>query len=118
MAKEQSGLNNEKVKNYPFLKDMYQDTYFPDKCVDKGKQILVDLCYEIENVKPKNLEELYSLTHSATDKFNDLEDDFAENDSEIETVARDCIGMDFEFIASAYGFENADTEELIATRDW
>jgi hypothetical protein len=43
---------------------------------------------------------------------------FYENDSEIETVARDCIGMDFEFIANAYGFENVDVEELIATRDW
>jgi len=46
-----------------------------------------------------------------------LQEEFYENDSEIETAARECIAMDFEFIAKSYGFE-ADSEELIATRDW
>lgn len=118
MAKEQTNLNNEKIKNYSFLDEMYQDGYFPNKCVDKGKEILLNLCSKIEETKPQNLEELYTLTHSATDEFNDLQEDFWENDSEIETAARDCIGMDFKFIANSYGFEDADVEELIATRDW
>lgn len=118
MEKEQKSLKNEKIKSYSFLDEMYQDTYFPDKCVDKGKDILVDLCFQIEEKNPKDLQELYKLTHAATDKFNDLQEDFYENDSEIETAARDCIGVDFEFIALSYGFENADIEELIATRDW
>jgi hypothetical protein len=118
MAKAQKDLKNEKLKNYSFLSDMYEDSYFPDHCVDRGKQILVDLCFQIEEKGPKDLTELYTLTHAATDRFNDLQDVFYENDSEIETVARDCIGMDFEFIANSYGFENADIEELIATRDW
>lgn len=115
---EQINLTNEKVRNYSFLSAMYRDTYFPDQCVDKGKQILIELCFQIEQSKPENVEELYQLTHSATDKFNDLQEDFEENDSEIETVARDCIGSDFEFIAHSYGFEDADIEELIGTRDW
>lgn len=115
---QQQDLKNEKVKIHAFLEGMYEDTYFPTSCVDKGKQILVDLCLQIEQTQPKSLEELYELTHLATDKFNDLQEDFDENGSEIETVARDCIGMDFEFIAMAYGFEDADVEELIATRDW
>jgi len=118
MAEKQVELNNETVRNYTFLKEMYDDSYFPNKLVDKGKDILVDLCFEIEQTQPKNLQQLYELTHSATDKFNDLQDDFDENDSEIETVARECIGKDFEFIATSYGFEDADIEELIATRDW
>jgi len=118
MARQQTSLTNEKVKNYSFLSEMYQDTYFPDKCVDKGKEILIDLCFHIEETKPNNINELYTLTHSATDKFNELQADFEDNDSEIETVARDCIGTDFEFIAHSYGFEDADIEELIGTRDW
>jgi hypothetical protein len=97
---------------------MYKDTYFPKKCVDHGKEILIDLCFFIEETKPKNLEELYELTHGSTDKFNELQEEFDENGSEIETAARECIAADFEFIAHAYGFENADIEELIATRDW
>jgi len=28
------------------------------------------------------------------------------------------IAEDFWFVASAYGFTDADVEELIATRDW
>ncbi len=118
MAKAQTDLSNKLVRDYSFLKDMYEDEYFPNKVVDKGKAILIDLCFQIEELRPQNLDALYELTHAATDKFNNLQDEFEDNDSEIETVARDCIGADFEFIATAYGFEDADVEELIATRDW
>ena len=117
MAKKLEELENESVKNYTFLQEMYEDSYFPNKLVDKGKSILVGLCAKIEKRQPKTLEELYELTHAATDKFNDLEKAFLEADSEIETVARECIAADFEFVVTAYGFD-ADTEELIATREW
>ncbi|OUJ73568.1 DUF5713 family protein [Hymenobacter crusticola] len=117
MAKKQADLQNEAVRKYSFLKEMYEDSYFPPKLVDKGKKILAELCLQIEREQPKTLEELYKLTHSATDDFNELQEEFLEADSEIETAARDCIGSDFDFIATAYGFE-ADGEELIATREW
>lgn len=116
--KGQSALKNEAIRNYTFLKEMYTDFYFPDHLLDKGKAILVDLCFRIENEQPNNLDALYKLTHAATNQFNDLQKEFEENDSELETVARDCIGMDFEFIATSCGFENADVEKLIATREW
>ena len=75
------------------------------------------LCGEIESEKPDDLDQLYVLTHRATNRFNDLQEEFAENGSELETAAREAIAMDFDFIAKAYGFD-ADVEELIATRDW
>lgn len=118
MKKHQEELTNEKTKNYSFLEEMYQDSYFPKNCVDMGKDILVDLCAQIEESTPANLEELYQLTHTATEKFNDLVEVFDDHDSEIETVARDCIGTDFSFIAASYGFTDADGEELISGRDW
>ena len=96
---------------------MYADDYFPNQVVDKGRDILFNLCLKIEADQPKNLAHLYELTHAATDDFNDLQDDFDSQGSEIETGARECIAADFEFIANAYGFD-ADVEELIATRDW
>lgn len=114
----QNDIQNEKVKEYSFLQEMYNDSYFPNFLVDKCKTILVDLCLQIENQKPKGLDDLYKLTHIATEKFNDLEDEFGENDSEIETGARECIAADFEFIALAYGYEDADIEELIEPREW
>ena len=111
-------MKNEKMKNYEFLKDMYHDGYFPNFLVDKGKDILVDLCNRIEDEKVETLEALYILTHQATEKFNDLNEEFEENGSEIETAARDSIGESVHYIAVTYGFVDADIEELIATRDW
>lgn len=114
---KQEDIKMQQMREYTFLAEMYRDTYFPNKVVDMGKSILVKLCLDIENQQPKSLEALYELTHSATEKFNDLENVFYENESEIETVARECIAEDFFQIATAYGFE-ADAEELIATREW
>lgn len=110
-------LKNEKMKSYEFLKDMYQDGYFPNFLVDKGKKILVDLCLEIESKAPKIDDELFVLTHAATELFNDLQEEFEENDSELETGARESIGEDFYTILKAYGYE-VDVEDAIATRDW
>jgi hypothetical protein len=113
----QKDLKNEKMKDYVFLKDMNADSYFPKFLVDKVKTILINLCFDIEKTSPKNLAELYILTHSATIKINELQDEFFEHGSEIETGARESIGQDFDIIAKSYGF-NADTEEIIAPREW
>ena len=110
-------LSNPQAINYSFLRDMYEDDFFPNFLVDKGKKILIDFCLEIEHTKPKDLKSLYLLSHKATNKFNELNLEFEENDSEIETVARDCICVDFESLAKIYGFD-ADIEELTANRDW
>jgi len=118
MNTDKTKLKNEKIRNHEFLKEMYDDSYFPDFLVDKGQDILLDLCFQIEQSQVSSLEELYKLTHCATEKFNELQAEFEDNDSEIETAARECIAMDFEFIASSYGFTDADTEELISSRDW
>ncbi|MDF5751807.1 DUF5713 family protein [Spongiactinospora sp. TRM90649] len=109
---------NELIAGRAFLHGMYQDGYFPDHVVDKGKAILLRLCARIEAERPTDLAALYVLTHAATEEFNDLEGDFDAAGSEIETVAREVIAEDFWFVASAYGFTDADVEELIAPREW
>ena len=114
---KQTELTNVKLKDYEFLDCMYRDSYFPKFLVDKCKNILMNMCGTIETEKPENLDELYKITQSATDKLNDLEDEFFENNSEIETGARECLGANFAYISEAYGFD-ADVEELIATRNW
>ena len=110
-------IQNKAILEHAFLADMYSNSYFPKFLVDKGKTILLELCAQIEKQAPKNLEALYQLTHAATIRFNELGDEFFENDSEIETAARECIAADFEFIAVTYGFQ-PDTEALIAPREW
>ncbi len=113
----QQDLKNEKVRNYKFLEGMYADSYFPKPLVDKVKIILLEFCFNIEKDAPKNLDELYKLSHAATGKINDLQGEFAQHQTEIETAAREVIAIDFDFISSSYGFK-ADVEELISNRDW
>ncbi|WP_345395098.1 DUF5713 family protein [Nonomuraea salmonea] len=107
-----------RTAGHAFLKGMYEDGYYPDHVVDKGRQILLRLCERIEDERPADLAALYVLTHAATEEFNELEAEFDAAGSEIETVAREVIAEDFWFVASAYGFADADAEELIATREW
>ena len=110
-------LQNQKINDYQFLRDMYRDDYFPNSLVDKGKNILTQLCKQIENEKPTVDTEVYKLTQAATEKFNELNEEFCEQDSEIETAAREDIAESFDFLVKAYGFD-LDIEEVIATRDW
>ena len=111
-------ITNQQVIEHAFLEVLYEDDYFPDQVLDRGKAILLGLCERIEAERPADLAALYALTQAATEEFNVLEAEFDAAGSEIETVAREEIGGDFWFIAQAYGFEDADAEKLIATREW
>lgn len=114
----QTKLSNNTLKEYSFLSEMFRDPFFPDFLVEKCKCILLDLCKSIEENKPESLDELYELTHASTERLNDLEEEFNEHDSEIETAARECLSLDIETIAKAYGYTDADLEELVAPREW
>lgn len=111
-------IKNKVLAAHYFLKEMDNDNYYPAHLVKKGQDLLKALCVKIEATSPKNLTELYILTQQTTDQFNALAEEFYEENSEIETIARECIAEDFGVIADEYGFEDADIEELIATRDW
>jgi hypothetical protein len=111
-------IRNEQIAYYPFLQEMLDDDYFPSFLVGKGQKILLRLCEAIEAQAPPDLPALYRLTHAATEEFNALALEFEAHDSEIETAARDNIGVDFLHIAKTYGFDAADAEELIAPREW
>lgn len=111
-------ITNRQVGGHAFLREMYEDSYFPDHVVDQGRAVLLRLCERIEAEQPSDLQALYALTRAATEEFNLLEAEFEAAGSEIETVARECIGGEFRFVASAYGFTDADGETLVAGRDW
>lgn len=111
-------VTNALVASHTFLSDMYGDSYFPNAQVDKVKDVLLGLCARIEGEKVSSVEHLLRLTHEATERINSLAGEFEDNDSELETVAREAMAADFGFIAEAYGFGSVDIEELIAPRDW
>src|SRR5262245_4628583 len=97
---------------------MYGDRYFPKPQVDKVKAILLELCGTIEDEQPATVEHFLRLTHRATEQINALAEEFEDNGSELETVAREVMAADFGFIAEAYGFGNVDREDIIGPRDW
>ncbi|MFI1420786.1 DUF5713 family protein [Streptomyces sp. NPDC020731] len=111
-------ITNQQVAGHAFLRQMYDDSYFPDRVVDRGKAILVRLCERIEAEQPSGPRTLYALTQSATEEFNLLDREFVAAGSGIETVAREWICDEFCFVASAYGFTDAEEEMLTAGRDW
>ncbi|MFG3165458.1 DUF5713 family protein [Streptomyces sp. NPDC048232] len=111
-------ITNQQVAGHAFLQQMYDDSYFPDHVVDRGKAILLRLCERVEVEQPSDLDTLYALTQAATEEFNLLDREFVAAGSGIETVAREWICDEFCFIASAYGFMDADAEELTSGRDW
>ena len=49
--------------------------------------------------------------------INDLQEEFEENDSEIETGARDSIGETVEYILKWFDID-LDVEDAIGQRDW
>lgn len=111
-------IENEALAERVFLQGMLSDDYFPNELVHKAQHILIALCERIEATSPSDAEEFYELTHAATEAFNELQEEFWDAGSEIETGAREIIADDFVHIMDAYDFGGLDIEEVIAPRDW
>ena len=102
--------------NYKLLDEMYQDEYYPNFLVDKVKDELQKVIDLLESGET-NTETVQEKMDEVVCAINDLQEEFDENDSEIETVARDCIGVTVEYILEWFGIP-IDIEEAIRERDW
>ena len=102
--------------NYKLLDEMYQDEYYPDFLVDKVKEELQKVIRLLESGET-DVGAVQKTLDEAVCGINDLEEEFDENDSEIETVARDCIGVTVAYILEWFGIP-IDIEEAIRERDW
>ena len=102
--------------NYKLLDEMYQDEYYPDFLVDKVKDEIKKVISLLENGE-QNIEVIQEKLDEVVCAINDLQEEFDENDSEIETVARDCIGVTVEYILEWFNIP-IDIEEAIRERDW
>ena len=102
--------------NYKLLDEMYQDDYYPTFLVDKVKDELQKVIDLLESGET-DTEVIQETLDEAVCGINDLQEEFDENDSEIETVARDCIGDTVAYILEWFGIP-IDIEEAIRERDW
>ena len=71
--------------NYKLLDEMYQDDYYPASLVDKVKDELQKVIDLLENGET-DPEVVQETLDEAVCGINDLQEEFDENDSEIETV--------------------------------
>ena len=102
--------------NYILLKEMYDDSYFPKKCVDKVAEQIKKVIVYIEKGGHSE-DEIQTKLDKMTIEINNLMEYFEENDSEIETVARDSIGETVSYILHYFNI-NIDDEEAIREREW
>ncbi len=103
-------------KSYKLLEDMYNDEYFPDFLVDKVKALIKSVIDFLETGE-RDLDKIQARFDEMTLAINDLEEDFEDNDSEIETVARDSIGETVRYILEWFDID-IDVEDAIGERDW
>ena len=102
--------------NYKLLDEMYQDNYYPAFLVDKVKDELQKVIDLLESGET-DTEVVQEKLDEAVLAINDLQEEFDENESEIETVARDCIGVTIDYILKWFDIP-IDMEEAIRERDW
>ncbi len=103
-------------KSYKLLEDMYNDEYFPDFLVDKVKALIQNVIDFLETGE-RDLDKIQARFDEMTLAINDLEEEFEDNDSEIETVARDSIGGTVRYILKWFDID-IDVEDAIGERDW
>lgn len=99
-----------------YLPQMTKDSYYPPAEVTKVRvqlERLVDWLEEGEHAK----DEIQMRLDVMVENINDLQDDFANADSEIETVAREDIAATVMAILEVYKID-IDIETAIGARDW
>ncbi len=102
--------------DFEYLKEMFQDTYYPRFLVEKVKEIIQETVVFIENGN-HTPEEIQTSLDQTVIKINDLQNEFDENGSEIETVARESIADTIGQILHYFDID-IDIEEAIRERDW
>ncbi|WBF58491.1 hypothetical protein HXV90_01025 [Lysinibacillus sp. JK80] len=95
---------------------MYEDSFFPTFLVDKIKLIIIKVVHFIEE-STHTIEEVQENLDEMTIAINELQNEFYENDSEIETIARDSIGATVEEILQYFEID-IDIEEALREREW
>lgn len=102
--------------DYRLLEDMYEDGYFPDFLVDKIRNLVQEVIAFLETGE-RDVEKIQEKFDEMTLSINDLQEEFEENDSEIETGARESIGETVEYILQWFDLD-IDVEDAIGERDW
>lgn len=98
------------------LEEMANDGYYPPFLVEKIKEQIQPVIRLLEGGE-KDTEVIQAGLDKMTEAINDLQEEFEENDSEIETVARESIAETVSCILDWFHID-IDIETALRARDW
>jgi len=101
---------------YVLLRGMVNDGYFPDFLVEKVKALMIPVIRLLE-AGETDVDVIQGKLDEMTLSINDLQEEFEENDSELETAARDSIAETIEYILNWFDIP-IDSETALGERDW
>lgn len=103
-------------ETYILLEEMASDDYYPNFLVEKVKEQILRVIRLLETGETDK-DMIQGKLDEMTCAINDLEEEFEENDSELETVARDSIGVTIEYVLRWFDVD-IDVETAIREREW
>ena len=102
---------------YVLLQAMYEDSFYPYYLVDKIKWQFIHLIEFLEEADLKDQAAIQNRLDEFTLFINSLQQEFWDQDSEIETVARECIANNLEYILQWFKVQ-IPVDTALREREW
>lgn len=102
--------------DFEFLPELYEDGYFPTSEVDKVKAAIQKVVAYLEKGETST-KKVQKKLDAMTLTINELQNDFVDHGSELETGAAGSIAETVERILAHFDID-IDIEEAIRERDW
>ena len=102
---------------YVLLQNMFEDTYYPQFLVEKIKWQFIHLIEFLEGTDVKELSLIQDKLDEFTIFINNLQQEFWDQDSEIETVASESIANTLEYILNWFNVD-VGIEDALREREW
>ena len=102
---------------YVLLQNMFEDTYYPQFLVEKIKWQFIHLIEFLEGADDKELPLIQDKLDEFTMFINNLQQEFWDQDSEIETVASESIANTLEYILNWFKVD-VGIEDALREREW
>lgn len=102
---------------YVLLQNMFEDTYYPQFLVEKIKWQFIHLIEFLEGTDVKEVSLIQDKLDEFTIFINNLQQEFWDQDSEIETVASESIANTLEYILKWFKVD-VGIEDALREREW
>ena len=102
---------------YVLLQNMFEDTYYPQFLVEKIKWQFIHLIEFLEGTDVKEISLIQDKLDEFTIFINNLQQEFWDQDSEIETVASESITNTLEYILNWFKVD-VGIEDALREREW